>query len=235
MRKILLIGLCALSSSGVFSQPANSQYEYDVYSRTIDINQKSLAFGLTEAEFETIKDNAYANPNFITGNIYQEDQLIKSGVPMRFNAYADEIEIKRSPSDETYSALVKDPSIYVKMGTDLYLLVPYKGSIEKGGYFSVLYDGKTYDLYKKTKTTFREAKEAKSTYERATPPSFIKTTTYYLVEDGRFLEMPSSKKKILKMMDSKQSEMKEFIKKYRIDLEKEADLINAIIHFDSLL
>lgn len=232
MKKILLIGLFALSTSGVFAQ-AGSQH--DIYARTIDINQKSLAFGLTEAEFELIKDEAYANANFITGNIYQEDQLIKSGVPMRFNAYADEIEIKKSPSDEAYSALVKDPSIFVKMGLELYVLVPYKGSNEKGGYFNVLYDGKTYDLYKKTKATFREGVKAKATYGRDTPPSFSKTTTYYLVEDGRFLEMPSSKSRIMKMMDSKGPEMKEYIKQNKLDLNKEADLINAITHFDSLL
>ena len=233
MKKTLFIGLLVLSTWGVFSQRGGEHR--NIHSRTIDINQKSLAFGLTEAEFETIKDDAYTNANFITGNIYQEDQLIKSGVPMRFNAYADEIEIKEKPSDQTYSALVKDPSIFVKMGMDLYVLVPYKGSNEKGGYFNVLYDGTTYDLYKKSKATFREGVKSETTYGRNTPPSFVKTTTYYLVEDGTFLEMPSSKSKILKMMDSKGSEMKAFIKKNKLDLNKERDLINAIMYFDSLL
>ena len=240
MKKTLFLGLLALSTSGVFSQDKDDvnaalREVEDIYMRTIDINEKSLAFGLTEAEFETIKDEAYVNINFITGNIYQGDQLIKSGIPMRFNAYADEIEIKQKPSDEEYSALVKDPSIFVKMGTDLYVLVPLKGSNEKGGYFNVLYDGTTYDLYKKTKAIFREGVKGKSTYGRDTPPSFLKNTSYYLVEDGRFLEMPSSKSKILNMMDSKSSEMKAFIKKNKLDLDKEADLINAIAHFDSLL
>ena len=233
MKKTLFICLISLITNQLMAQWPSSTF--DVYSRTIDINQKALGFGLTEAEFELIKDDAYANPNFISGNIYQEDQLIKSGVPMRFNAFADEIEIKQNPSDKAYSALVKDPSIFVKMGTDLYVLVPYKGSNEKGGYFNVLYDGKTYDLYKKTKADFREAVKSETTYGRDTPPSFSKNTTYYLVEDGRFLEMPSSKNKILNMMDSKGSEMKEFIKKNKLDLNKEQDLINAITHFDSLL
>lgn len=233
MKKLLFIAALTLTTSGVFAQANASQYDF--YARTIDLNQKSLAFGLTEAEFETIKDEAYANPNFILGNIYQEDQLIRSGVPMRFNAHADEIEIKQNASDQSYSALVKDPSIFVKIGMELYLLVPYKGSNERGGYFNVLHDGATYDLYKKTKATFREGQKAKSTYARDVPPTFAKTTTYYLVEDGRFLEIPSSKKRILKMMDSKGSEMKEFIKNNKLDLNKEVDLVRAISHFDSLL
>lgn len=232
MKKILIFGALALSSLGVFAQAGT---EFDVHTRTIDLNEKSLAFGLTEAEFDAIKDEAYTNVNFLSGNIYQDDQLIKAGVPMRFNAHADEIEIKQKSSDKSFSALVKDPSIFVKMGTQIYVLIPYQGSNDKGGYFNVLYDGNTYDLYKKTKATYREGQKAKSTYARDVPPSFVKTTTYYLVEDGRFLEMPSSKNKILKMMDSKSSEMKDFIKQNRIDLNKEADLIDAIKHFDSLL
>lgn len=228
------MGLLALSTSGVFAQGAENS-QYDIYSRTIDLNQKALAFGLTEAQFDAIKDNAYANAEFVAGTIYQGDEVIKTGVPMRFNTFADEIEIKKTPSSESFSALVKDPSIFVKMGSDVYQLIPYKGSNEKGGYFNVLYDGKKYDLYKKTKSQFREARKAKSSYDNALPPAFIKTTTYYLVDDGQFLEIPSSSRKILKMMDSKKSEMKEYIKKNNLDLKKEGDLVKAIQHFDSLL
>ncbi|SRX53061.1 hypothetical protein [Aequorivita sp. CIP111184] len=233
MKKILLSGLAVLLMAPVFSQRASTNF--DIYSRTIDINQKSLAFGLTEAQFNSIKDEAYANPSFVQGKIFQEDQLMKDDVPMRYNAFADEIEIKKNSSDENYGALIKDPTIFVKMFRDIYVFVPYEGSNEKGGYFNVLSDGKTYDLYKKTKATFREPQKARTSYERDTPPSFQKTVTYYLVQDGTFLEMPSSKSKILKMMDSKKKEVKEYIGQNNIDLDKEADMIKLVSYFDSLL
>lgn len=233
MKKILITGVLALSTIAVFSQAANSQY--DIYSRTIDINEKSLAFGLTEAQFEAIKDEAYANPNFLSGNIYQEDKIIKAGVPMRYNALADEIEIKKTPSDESYSALIKDPEIFVKIGSDIYLFVPFQGSNEKGGYFNVLSDGKTYDLYKKTSSEFIEGKKAETTYQRDTPPSFKKSITYFLVDkNGRFLEMPNSKSRILRMMDKNKSEIRSYIKENKLDLDKESDLIKVISYFDSL-
>lgn len=233
MKKIILFSLSFLSTISVFSQAANSQY--DMYSRTIDINQKSLAFGLTEAQFNSIKDEAYANPNFVQGKIFQEDQLIKDDVPMRYNTFADEIEIKKNSSDANYGALIKDPTIFVKMFKDLYVFVPYEGSNEKGGYFNVLSDGKTYDLYKKTKAVFREPQKAETSYARDMPPSFPKTVTYYLVQNGTFLEMPSSESKILKMMDKKKTEMKKYMKENNIDLDKEQDMIKTISYFDSLL
>ena len=154
---------------------------------------------------------------------------------MRYNAYADEIEIKKNPTDEAYSALIKDPNIFVKIGTDIYLFVPFEGSNEKGGYFNVLSDGKMYDLYKKTKSIYREPRKARTSYERDVPPSFSKTTTYYLVKDGTFLEMPNTSSRILKMMNKKEKEMKKYIKENDLDLDKEADLIKAVTYFDSLL
>ncbi|HBC05412.1 MAG TPA: hypothetical protein PKH16_15630 [Aequorivita sp.] len=234
MKKIIFTAAFVLMAISMFSQARQSSYT-SVYDRTIDINEKSLAFGLTEAQFAAIKDEAYANPNFLQGKIFQEDQLIKDDVPMRYNAYADEIEIKKNVSDETYSALIKSPDIFVKIINEIYVFVPFNGSNEKGGYFNVLNDGKTYDLYKKTKAEFREPRKAQTSYQQDTPPSFVKATTYYLVKDGSFLEMPNSKSKILKMMDSKKNEMKKYIKDNNIDLDKEADLVKTIAYFDSLL
>lgn len=232
MKRILITGMFAIASVACFSQAKNSQY--DIYSRTIDLNVKARTFGLTEAQFEAIKDEAYANPAFVNGTIYQEDEAIKTGVPMRYNAYADEIEIKKTPSSVNYSALVKNPDIFVKVGKDIYLFVPFEGSNEKGGYFNVLTDGKTYDLYKKTTALFREPKKAKTNYDRDMPPAFTKNVTYYLVQNGTFLEMPSSKSKILKMMDKNKSEVKSYIKKNKLDIDKEEDLIKLITYFDSL-
>ncbi|MAP81901.1 MAG: hypothetical protein CL526_12540 [Aequorivita sp.] len=234
MKKIILSLSLALITISAFSQSRQSGYT-KMYDRTIDINQRSLAFGLTEAQFEAIKDDAYANPNFLPGKIFQDDELLKDNVPMRYNAYADEIEIKQAATDESYGALIKSPDIFVKIATDIYVFIPFEGSIEKGGYFNVLVEGENYNLYKKTKAEFKEPKVAETSYQRDTPPSFPTTVTYFLVKDGKFLQIPNRKSRIMKMMDSKKSEMKQFVKQHDIDLDDEKDLIKTIKYFDSLL
>lgn len=245
MKKILLFTASVLIASQAFSQKsfstkdggasggANSQFDF--FSRTIDLNEKAIAFGLTETEFATIKDDAYANPNFLVGSIYQDENLLRSNVPMRYNAYADEIEIKNHVSEENYGALMKDPSIYVKINKDIYVFIPYDGSNEKGGYFNILADGKTYDLYKKTTAAFKKPQNARTSYDSNTPPSFDKTTKYYLVQDGQFFELSTNKSKVLKTMDSKKPEVKDYIKENNLDIDKEADLIKVVTYFDSLL
>lgn len=233
MKKIIISGLAVLFAGSIFAQRASTNF--DMYSTTIEISQKALSFGLSEAQFEAIKNEAYANPNFLQGTIYQGEEAIKTNVLMRYNTYADEIEIKKNATAESFSALIKAPDIFVKILNNIYVFVPYEGSNEKGGYFNVLSDGKTYDLYKKTKSEYRAPEKAKTSYQHDTPATFKKEITYYLVLDGTFLQMPNSKSKILKMMDSKKGEMKNYIKENDIDLDKEVDLIKTISYFDSLL
>lgn len=232
MKKIIIAGLLLVAGFSATAQRASTNF--DIYSRTIDLNEKALAFGLTEAQFEAIKDQAYANPSFIEGTIYQDNKPIKTQVPMRYNAFADEIEIKQSASSKDYGALVKDPTVYVKTGTQFYVFVPFEGSNEKGGYFNVLHEGKRFSLYKKVTATFREAQKAQSTYARDTPPSFPKTTTYYLIDNGTFLELPNGKSKIQKSFDGSKKDMNSFIKQNKLDLSKEVDLIKAVKHYDEL-
>ncbi|HZW77596.1 MAG TPA: hypothetical protein VFF21_04740 [Flavobacteriaceae bacterium] len=232
MKKILIACFSLCLGFSAIGQRMNS--ELDIHSRTIDLNEKALAFGLTEAEFEAIKDQAYANPNFIPGTIYQDNKPVRTGVPMRYNAFADEIEIKQSPSATEIGALMKDPNVYVKSGTQFYVFVPFRGSNEKGGYFNVLHEGKRFSLYKKVTATFKEAQKAQSNYARDTPPSFPKTTTYYLVDNGTFLELPTGKSKIQNSFAGSKKDMNTFIKQNKLDLSNERDLIKAVAHYDQL-
>ena len=47
--------------------------------------------------------------------------------------------------------------------------------------------------------------------------------------------MPTSKSKILKMMDKKKKEVKAYINQNNIDVDKEGDLVKLVKYFDSLL
>lgn len=231
MKKILIVGLIALLGINTYAQ--RNQY-LDVHVRTIDLNEKSLAFGLTEAEFEAIKGEAYANSNFIPGNIYQGEEVVSHNVPLRYNAYADEIEVKKNMTDEDYGALAKSPDIYVNMLNDIYVYVTNERFPDKSGYFNVLLEGDRYSLYKKVVSTFSPRQEPKSTYDRGAPASFNKTTTYYLVDDGSFYQMPSTRSKIMRMMGDKRKDVQNFVKENKLDVRNETDLVKVIEYFDSL-
>lgn len=236
MKKKIIFILIGLASLPMFSQANNNAY--NLHTRAIDLDQRARSFGLTEAQFKDIDGSPYATEEFMPGVIYQGKEVAQPSVQLRYNIHADEVEIKGRNNDggETYSALIKDPDIYVKIFNDLYIFVPFEGSVEKGGYFNIITEGEHYDLYKKTTSSYSPPATAKTTYERDRRATFTQTDTYYLVsKTGDFYELPDSKSKILKVMSKKEKEIKNYIKDQDLDFDKEADLEKLVTYFNSIL
>lgn len=234
MKKTLFIALFAIASTSLFSQANNK--EFDLTVRQIELSEKDAAFGLTEEQYRATIGSPYSNEDFLEGKIFKDDKLVKSDIAMRYNLFSDEIEIKNSKSDETYSALLRDPDIFVKIFNDIYVFIPFKGSNEKGHYFKVSTEGKNFNLYTKKSVVYKAPYYAKSSYDVSRPAEWSKEVSYYLVsKKGDFYELPNSKSKIIKAMSPKEKEMKSFIKKENIQLNKESDLIKLVNYYNSLL
>ncbi len=186
-------------------------------------------------ETESYTGTPYNHPSYLMGNVYQNNELLATSVALRYNAVADEMEIKESLAspDEEAKVLTKSPEIFVKIMEDIYIFAPYKGGVEGGGYFQVLYEGNGVDLYKKMKKDFKPEKKASSSITTDTPAKFTDDITYFLAtKDGKFYEMPSSRNKKLNVFGSKKDGMKSFVKENRLDLNEEKDLLRAVKHYD---
>ncbi|RFN59623.1 hypothetical protein [Marixanthomonas ophiurae] len=232
--KIYILPLVFLIGTiGVSAQEAGL---YQLQNKKIDSEQRYASFNISKEEFESMEGSPYANETFIEGNIYQGKKLANKNVLLRYNAFADEIEIKKNKQTDTYNALIKDPDVYVKIFQDIYEFVPYNGSNEKGGYFNVVTEGDQFDLYKKVKVTYKEPTYAKTSYQTDKPAKWVDTVTYFLVgKDGSFYELPTRRSKVLDVMSKKKKEVKRYIKEQNIDLDEEQDLSKLVTYFNSLL
>tara|TARA_R100000935_G_scaffold13736_1_gene27407 strand:+ start:7656 stop:8378 length:723 start_codon:yes stop_codon:yes gene_type:complete len=180
----------------------------------------------------------YNHPNYLLGNVYQNNELLATKVALRYNAVADEMEIKESlgSPDEEAKVLTKSPEIFVKIMGDIYIFAPYKGGVEGGGYFQVLHEGTGVDLYKKMEKDFKPERKATSSITTGTPASFSDEITYYLAtKDGKFYEMPKSRKKKLKVFGSQKDAIKDYVKDNRLDLNDEKDLLKAVKYYDGTM
>lgn len=230
---MLIIGILSLP---VFSQANNAAYNLNT--RRIDMEQKRASFGLSQEEFDNIQGSPYANESFIAGNIYKDDKQVFEDVLLRYNIFSDEIEIKKdaNSAEEVYDALLKDPDTFVKIKDNIYVFVPFEGSIEKGHYFRIVSEETNFDLYQKSEVSFKSPFYARTTYERDRPASFDQEHTYYIVDKaGKFYELPDSKSKIIKVMSKKEKEVKSFIKKNKLNFKEEKDLLKLVKYYNSLL
>lgn len=235
MKKIIVVLIIFMATGDVISQ-TNLNDAYNLMVRKSDIEQLNDFEVLSEEELAGVEGSPYENRKFIMGNIYQNDKLVLKNVPLRYNSFADEIEMKQNSSDTEYNALLKNPEYFVKMFNDVYIFVPKNNSNEEGGYFKIITSGKHFDLYKKSTTTYLAPREARTSYEVPQPAKFVTKDTYFLMsKDGKLGELPTNRNKISKVLTSRTKEIKKFIDKNRLDLEQEADMARLIEYYNSIL
>lgn len=221
----------AQNFDGVYGtrQFTNDLFQMDEY---IKRQNQGIDFNDTDSYTGT----PYNHPSYLVGNVYKNDELWANNVALRYNAMADEMEIKESltTDDSEAKVLTKSPDVYVKIINDIYVFAPYKGGIEGGGYFLVLFEGDKIGLFKKPKKRFTEAKKASTSITRDIPASFKDKPVYYIVDkNGKYFELPSSRNKKLKVFGKNKDAIKKYVQQYGLDLNEEKDLIRVIKHYDT--
>ncbi len=239
MRKFILIAAVlsisfnntAQSFDGAYQtrQFVNDLYQLDEY---IKRRNKGIDFQDTN----TYTGTPYNNPHYLLGNVYKNDELWANNVALRYNAMADEIEIKESltANDTEAKVLTKSPDVFVKIVNDIYIFAPYKGGIEGGGYFMVLFEGDKIGLFKKPKKKFTPEKKATTSITRDLPASFKDKPVYYIVDkSGKYYELPSSRSKKLKVFGSNKDAIKRYVAENKLNLNIEKDLLRVVKYYDT--
>ena len=213
--------------SFAIAQNINSQRQTELFARNAYKYDTSTIYD--PANPENYKGTPYHSDNFLTGNVYIENELILSNVALRYNAIADEIEFKESlnSNDKEVKALVKSKEIYAKIMKDIFVFIPSEG------YYLVIFDGDNFSLLKKITKKYFPAKKAKNNYETSTLAEFEDRFSYSIyTRNGEMMEFPKSKSKKLKVFGNSEKLIKDYIKKYNLDLNKEKDLKKVIIYLD---
>lgn len=238
MKKLLILSIVLIFiSPNITAQEGNLLATYVNYFRQMQTD-KTTKYEEFELDKITYIGSPYVNSNFELGNIYLNSKLIIENVPLRYNAFADEMEFKESLNDldEDSKALIKSPEVDLEIGNTLYVFVPYQGGVEEGGYFEVLIRGKKYDLFKKYNKKFSEGRKAQTSMSKDIPAKFTDNPVFFIVSDeGIFYELPTKRRAFSKIFLNKENEIDNYIKNNRLNVQKEQDLIKIINYFNNLV
>lgn len=239
MRKLIIIAVLLCVSLPLTAQEFGTNYGIRQFTNDLfqlDEYIKRQNKGIDFEDTASYTGSPYNNPNYLLGNVYKNDSLWATNIALRYNAMADEMEIKESLTTDNSEAkvLTKSPDVYVKIMNDIYIFAPYKGGIEGGGYFHVLFEGDKIGLFKKPSKKFTPEKKATTSITRDLPASFKDKPVYYIVDkNGKYFELPPSKSKKLKVFGNNKDKIKKFVSSNRLDLNDEKDLIRVIKHYDT--
>ena len=182
--------------------------------------------------------SAYEDEQFKPGKVYYKEEYL-GDFYYRYNAYNSEIELRRTTlEEERQKALIKDKDVSLldAKGREIrFLTFGTKKNKTKEGYLTLLTNGEKYKLYHRLAVKFTEAKPAANSMVNPTPSRFSHFVEYYVEEKdtGKIIEIPLKTGKFLKMFGKKKNDLGELIKKGKLDLEKEGDIITVFEFLNS--
>jgi len=169
--------------------------------------------------------------------IFKKSQVIHEksstyNAKLRYNIHTDAIEYQTSKGA---FRLNKAKDIHIRIGKDYFYYCNFKDhrGKKKEGYYVLVDHTDRYRIYKKYHVditdpllTNTRVLTAKGVIRRA--------TRYYLEEAQRIIELPLKRKEMLALFNDKTTELKTFIKKKKIRLRKEEDLMHFIAFYNAL-
>jgi hypothetical protein len=164
------------------------------------------------------KGSPYLNDQPLMGFIIANDS-IKQSAKLQYNIYSDEIEIVTETQRE---GLLKRPYLSAEINGLIFKIERFLASSGvQQGYVVPLYEGDSFNLYKRYVAIFKDGTNSGNSYQKDKAPSFIRETNYYYSSSSEpILKELSNKKKVLEKLFSAEEGMA-FLKEKKSKLEEQ--------------
>ncbi|GAA4246718.1 MULTISPECIES: hypothetical protein [Winogradskyella] len=220
--KFLIAFICLGASNMVVSQNQGLNLA------EIDLNIKNRS-KTVEAE-----GSPYITEEFLALRLENFKNKIYSG---RYNAYNGEMEIKLG--EDKIIALDNNTDYTITFIASLKKYKPYTYKDEnldlQRGFLVVVKEDSSFTLLKKEQIKFQDKVKPRSSYEKEKAAKFIKESdTYYLNFNNETKILPQNKKQFLNSFPEYEVKLKSYIKKNKLSLKNENDLITIASYLSSI-
>ncbi len=183
-------------------------------------------------ELESYAGSIYESKDYQKGSIIDT----KSGtfdIRIRYDIFNDALEYKEN--GKSYQ-VIKTKTTHVRINDEYYYYCKFKDSrgLRRNGYYILVELNEQYRIYKKYDLKITEPKEMDPTTGSSTMGKIKQITTYYIEENNAIKELPISKKDFLASFTDKEEELKTYMKKEKIRLKKEEDLMKLVAKYNAL-
>jgi hypothetical protein len=205
------------------------------YSQKTD-SEQTLVHRTTVTSFDLrskeLVGSIYINEDFLPAKLSdsQDHYLI------RYNAYQDEMEVQKNGNSYHLSKNL-NYSINFEGINKIYQVYNYAEKNETiPGFFVVLYKGEKSSLLLKEKIKFYEEVKAKTGYDKFKPPTLKRVNDEFYIgyKNNLANELPSKKKAILNLFESKAGEIKSYAKNNNLRFKNKEDLIQIFRYYNTL-
>ncbi|KAA1243702.1 hypothetical protein [Aquimarina sp. RZ0] len=184
-------------------------------------------------KFEGYDGYIYKNMSYKDSKVINE-KIGTFSSKLKYNIYTDAIELS---IDSQLYELKKTPETHVVIKNDYYYYCNFKDQLDriKSGYYVLVELTNNYRIYKKYTLKIDDPEKSKIIKNSSSNAGTIKLIkTYYLEKNGIINILPTDKKTILITFSDKKKELEKYMKKEKIRLKKEEDLMKLVAKYNAL-
>lgn len=211
----LLLTLTMFSQGLISSDNARSRIlSAPLYQDNIDL----------KAFYESVTGSPYIYDAFLPAKVNDYKDIVAA----RFDAYKNQITIQINSTKEFYLDKKLGNKIKFINTSESYQI--FHDEKDKPEFFKVLKANEKYSLLIRHEVKLNGGQKPKNSYDQYKPASFkrAKDKLYLSLDNKSALKVPSNKKKFYKIFQKKGNKMKEFIKKNKLNIKKQADLLKIL-------
>ncbi len=224
--KIVLLLLCGVSKLS-FGQIVNSTDNSPSYQLANDSDMAFMSMRIVSGGDEDPIGSFYLNEEFLPGTILFHSTKKKMAFPVRYNAGAKEIEIKK---DEKTMAV--SPVDNMEILVDNRSFVSVKNPTDRKSIFVEKLVGGEYRLYDFYEIKVKKAPSDATLLNLEQKDEItIKSSLYFQIKDGKILPFPRKKKDLTKSFDPA---MLDLAKRQGLNLKKKEDVLAFFTNLNSL-
>ena len=231
MKKFFLIAVLFL-----FALPIQAQAIDGNLGNSINVNSNRVTLQFVRLDGSTpVKTNvgsAYITQDFIPARINNSKQIY----PVRFNAADNLMEVKNEKSNIVFLDKNKDYIIKLNDGSNkIYQTITLEDG-SRGFAVSQWVDEAGNSLYVREEVKFTPKKPARSSYHTDQPASYSDVKEIFYLKDAKnnkLIKLSSKKDKFYQAFGDRASDVKAFVKKERLKINKKEDLIRIMLFYTS--
>jgi len=190
----------------------------------------------TNSGYSNVQGTPLVFKEFHTGNFYFSNKTCISGKQINYNCYTDEVLF--SEENNTYTANSENIDYFTLTGNEDRAILLFKQvfllSEKKRVFMQLLYQGESI-LFKRYRKEFLKADIDKPYGQNRQVDEYNDYHEYYVMtgEQEPVLLKPR-KSSLIEIFSDKSDLMEDFIKKEKIDLKNETDLVELVKHYDNI-
>ena len=187
---------------------------------------------IDDTRYEGVRGYPYIWEEWQSGVVIDEQGLSAQAEEINYNAHTQTFEVKKG---ERFIELVSEGQNQIIINS-LEIPQTFQKNIHPDlplEFNQLLYNGTTLQLVKSTEKKI-STKVFQNVGKEVTVEQFVKRETFYLVENDQLRRIKVNKKALLKELEQSKK-LESFIKKNKLKLKNDADLVKLIAHYEAIM